>query len=112
MAVKRIDQVTFGAADMAKAKRFLGDWDVRAVSQSSGRLHYQTRGGSDVLVCNADDPALPAGFQPGNTLRELIWSAENQAELDKTLASVRKLAIVMAGANAIARTVVALVIGR
>src|SRR3954447_4313310 len=105
MALNGIDQVTFGAADMTEARRFLNDWGVTPVSASADRLHYQTRDGSDVVVRKSDDPALPAGIEPGNTLRELIWGAESQAELEKTLATVRMFADVKAGADGIARAV-------
>lgn len=105
MALNGIDQVTFGVADMAEAKRFLDDWGVTPVSESADRLHYKTRDGSDVIVRKAGDPSLPAGIEPGNTLRELIWGADSQAELDKALATLRTRATLTVGADGIARTV-------
>ena len=61
------------------------------------------RDGSEVIVRRAQDPSLPPGIEPGNTVREVIWSAESQADLGETLARLKARWPVSAGADGIQR---------
>jgi len=103
MALNGIDAVTFGVADMNEAKRFLDDWGVTPKEASGTLLRYETRDGSEVIVRPADTPGLPAGIEAGNTLREVVWGAETQAELDATLATLKAKYPVETGADGIVR---------
>lgn len=86
MALNGIDAVTFGVDNMTEAKRFLDDWGVKEIASDAFQLRYETRDGSEVIVRPVEDQSLPAGIEAGNTVREVIWGAENQQELDATLA--------------------------
>src|SRR5580658_603671 len=85
VALSGIDAVIFGVTDMAEAKRFLDDWGVKQISVDADRLVYETRDGAEVIVRPIDAPDLPAPIEPGNTVREVIWGADNAPELEKTL---------------------------
>ena len=102
MALSGIDAVIFGVADMAEAKRFLDDWGVRQISADADRLVYQTRDGAEVIVRPIDAPDLPAPIEPGNTVREVIWGADNAQELDKTLTRLKAGGGLETGADGLA----------
>lgn len=77
-----IDAVIFGVADMAAATRFCRDWGLHEVSETL----FTTRDGGEVILRPIDDPSLPPAIEPGNTVREVVWGAKDQASLDAALA--------------------------
>ena len=89
MALNGIDAVVFGVADMAEAKRFLDDWGVTPVSATADKLVYATRDGAQAIVRPMEAADLPPPIEAGKTVREVIWGAASQAELDKTLATLK-----------------------
>jgi catechol 2,3-dioxygenase-like lactoylglutathione lyase family enzyme len=103
VALSGIDAVIFGVTDMAEAKRFLDDWGVTQISVDADRLVYETRDGAQVIVRPIDAPDLPAPIEAGNTVREVIWGADNAQELDKTLAQLKASGGVETGADGLSR---------
>ena len=103
MALNGIDAVVFGVADMAEAKRFLDDWGVAPVSATPDRLVYQTRDGAEVIVRPKDSSDLPPAIESGNTVREVIWGAANEQELESTLKSLRSLPTFKTGVDGVPR---------
>ncbi len=103
MALMGIDAVVFGVADMAEARRFLDDWGVSQVSAAADKLVYRTRDGAEVIVKPADAPDLPAPIESGNTVREVVWGAADEAELSKTLEALRGLPSFRTGADGLPR---------
>jgi len=91
MSLMGIDAVVFGVPDMAEAKRFLEDWGVTQVSATADKLVYRTRDGAEVIVRPIDAAALPPAIEAGKTVREVIWGAASQKELDETLARLKSL---------------------
>lgn len=103
MSLQGIDAVVFGVADMAEAKRFLDDWGVAPVSSDPDKLIYRTLDGAEVVVRPKDAADLPPPIEAGNTVREVVWGAESQAELDKTLNALRGLKSFRIGPDGLAR---------
>lgn len=103
MALMGIDAVIFGVADMAEAKRFLDDWGVSPVSIAKDRLIYRTRDGAEVVAQPHDAADLPPAIEDGNTVREVIWGAANEQELERTLATLRTVDNFRTGADGLAR---------
>ncbi|MGC1780002.1 MAG: VOC family protein [Xanthobacteraceae bacterium] len=103
MSLQGIDAVVFGVADMAEAKRFLDDWGVAPVSATNDELIYRTQDGAEVVVRSKDAADLPPAIEPGNTVREVIWGAANQAELERTLSTLRGKGDFRTGADGLAR---------
>ncbi len=103
MSLQGIDAVVFGVADMAEAKRFLDDWGLTAVSNTADKLVYRTRDGAEVIVRSKEAADLPLPIESGNTVREVIWGAANQAELDRTVSALRGLPGFRVGADGLAR---------
>jgi catechol 2,3-dioxygenase-like lactoylglutathione lyase family enzyme len=103
MSLQGIDAVVFGVADMAEAKRFLDDWGVAPVSGSADKLVYRTRDGAEVIVRPKSEADLPPPIEDGNTVREVIWGAADQAELDETVNRLRGVASFRTGADGLPR---------
>jgi len=103
MALIGIDAVVFGVADMTEAARFLDDWGVSRESASADRLVYRTRDGAEVIVRPHDAPGLPSPIEAGNTVREVIWGAANEAELKKTVDVLRGVPGFHVGADGLPR---------
>ena len=103
MSLQGIDAVVFGVADMTEAKRFLDDWGVAAVSGTADKLVYRTRDGAEVIVRPKEAADLPPPIESGNTVREVIWGASDQAELDRTVNTLRDLPSFRVGADGLAR---------
>lgn len=89
MAFIGIDAVTFGVGNMAEARRFLQDWGVKEVFASQDRLEFQTQDGTQVIVRPHDAPDLPSAIEPGNTVREVVWGARSEAELQESVARLK-----------------------
>ncbi len=103
MSLQGIDAVIFGVADMAEARRFLDDWGVSPVSGSAEKLLYRTRDGAEVIVRPKGAADLPPPIEDGNTVREVIWGAADQAALDETVDRLRGLASFRIGADGLPR---------
>ena len=103
MALIGIDAIVFGVTDMKEAARFLDDWGVSRVSASADKLVYRTRDGSEVIVRPKDARDLPSPIEAGNTVREVIWGAASEAELNKTVDALRGLPGFHVGADGLPR---------
>jgi catechol 2,3-dioxygenase-like lactoylglutathione lyase family enzyme len=103
MAFNGIDAIVFGVADMAAARRFLDDWGVTQVSVTDDRLVYRTRDGAEVIVRPHHAPDLPPPIESGNTMREVIWGAASEQELQKSLAVLRGVETFRTGSDGLPR---------
>ena len=83
MAITGIDQVCFGVDDLPRCRDFFRDWGLESVSDGETGDDWATLNGSIVSLRPIDDPALPAAFEDGNTIREIIWGVESEADLDR-----------------------------
>ncbi len=105
MALNGIDAIVFGVTDMAAARRFLDDWGLSQVSINDNRLVYSTRDGTEVSVRPHDAGDLPAAIESGNTVREVVWGAANEKELEKILGRLRSVKGFHIGADGLPRVV-------
>ena len=83
MSITGIDRVTFGVEDLAECRKFFLDWGLKLSAERADGLDFTTLNGCEVLVRLATDPGLPPAFEPGSTLREVIWSAESTDDLGR-----------------------------
>jgi catechol 2,3-dioxygenase-like lactoylglutathione lyase family enzyme len=88
---------------MTEARRFLDDWGVAQVSVTADQLIYRTRDGAEVIVRPKEAADLPLPIEPGNTVREVIWGAADQQELDQTLETLRAVDSFRIGADGLPR---------
>lgn len=105
MGLSGIDAITFGVEDVAESRRFLEDWGLKLVAEEPTMLRFETRDGSEAIVRPIDDPSLPPAIETGSTVREIIWGAENEAELARTLEQVKKTGPVQTGPDGLVRAI-------
>jgi len=82
MSVEGIDEVTFGAKDLAACQRFFSDWGLTQLSVSDEEIVSESLNGCRVIAAASDKPGLPPGIEADPTLREVVWGVETQADLD------------------------------
>lgn len=81
MALTGVDAALFGVESLAEASRYLTDFGLSAQSSEDGVVRFVTRDGSEVVVREIADPALPPAMQAGPTLREVVWGVDAAADL-------------------------------
>jgi catechol-2,3-dioxygenase len=91
MSVLGIDEITYGANDVAACKRFFADWGLQLAREEGDRVVFETLNGCRVIVAAASRADLPPAMEPGNTLREVVWGVESEADLARYAERIRKL---------------------
>ncbi|MGL5523961.1 MAG: VOC family protein [Aeromonas veronii] len=82
MKITGIEALKFGVVDRAKAAAFLADFGLsRASSDIAGADLFLTLNQSRVYLFEVDDPRLPAAFETGSTLREVVWGVASTGGL-------------------------------
>ena len=76
-----IDQITYGASDLATCRRFFGDWGLALTHDEGGRLCYESLNGCRIIIADPELQALPPAFEDGPTLREVVWGVSDEATL-------------------------------
>lgn len=82
MRVLGIDEITFGAVDLAASRQFFDDWGLKLLREDTQTLVFETLNGCRVSVAQSGKPGLPAGVEPDPTLREVVWGVESEADLN------------------------------
>jgi len=100
-----IDRVVYGVEDLAKATRFFTDWGLKLVKDSVEVRVFETLEKSQVVLRLIDDPSLPSAIEEGPTVREVVWGAATQADLDAFLDKISSQVEVSCGNDGIARCV-------
>lgn len=78
MDVLGIDQITYGADDLALCKRFFSDWGMVLQEERPDLLSFACQNGCRVVVRPTDAPGLPAAIEAGPTLREVVWGVSSE----------------------------------
>ena len=81
MTILGIDEITYGASDLALCRRFFADWGLTLTAEGPGRLDYETLNGCRVRVADPEQVTLPAAIEAGPTLREVVWGLADAASL-------------------------------
>ncbi|EHN67838.1 MULTISPECIES: VOC family protein [Comamonas] len=81
MSVLGIDEISYGADDLAACRQFFLDWGLSLVDEQADRLVFETLNGCRVIVAATNHPDLPPAIEPGPTLREVVWGVESEADL-------------------------------
>ncbi|TFY97263.1 VOC family protein [Ramlibacter rhizophilus] len=81
MRVQGIDEVTFGAADLARCRQFFTDWGLTLVAEAPDQLDFECLNGCRVVVVHSDKPGVPAGVEPDPTLRQVVWGVQDESAL-------------------------------
>ncbi|MBL8384604.1 MAG: VOC family protein [Burkholderiales bacterium] len=81
MGILGIDEITYGATDLAACRRFFLDWGLTLAAESDTLLVFESLNGCRVRVARGDAPGLPPGIEPDPTLREVVWGVAADADL-------------------------------
>ena len=81
MSILGIEEITYGADDLATSRQFFSDWGLKLVRESADRLNFECLNGCKVNVADMRNPDLPPAFEDNPTLREVVWGVADEAEL-------------------------------
>ena len=81
MSVLGIDEISYGADDLAACRQFFLDWGLNLVDEQADRLMFETLNGCRVIVAATNHPSLPLAIEAGSTLREVVWGVQSEADL-------------------------------
>lgn len=82
MAILGIDEITYGADDLAVCRSFLDDWGLRWLREDETQLVYECLNGCRVVVADPRRKPLPDAIEEGPTLREVVWGVSDTATLE------------------------------
>ncbi|MBB3141386.1 VOC family protein [Halomonas organivorans] len=82
MSIVGIEALEFGAEDVEAGKQFVEDFGLAPVDGEAGAATFETLNGARLAVRSIDDPALPAAFEEGSTLRRMTWGVANLEALE------------------------------
>jgi catechol-2,3-dioxygenase len=88
MSVLGVDEITYGAEDLATCRQFFLDWGLALRAQSDDELVFECLNGCRVIVAAVNKPELPAAIEPGSTLREVVWGVASEADLARYAAAI------------------------
>jgi len=91
MSVLGIDEITYGADDLATCRKFFQDWGLNLVDEASDRLVFETLNGCRVIVADSKRADLPPAIEAGPTLREVVWGVESENDLAHYASRIRLL---------------------
>jgi len=79
MSIVGIEALEFGVEDLAVSKRFLADFGLSPVDETT----FETLNGARLSFAPLDDPQLPPAFESGSTLRRMTWGVDDATALAK-----------------------------
>ncbi len=82
MSILGIDRITYGVEDLDACRKFFQDWGLKLVREDAAGLDFESLNGCQIWVRLSTDTDLPPAFESGSTLREVIWGAESQSDID------------------------------
>ena len=77
-----IDKVVYGVEDLNECIRFFRDWGLACVDEGDDRARFETLDGAEVELRYRSDTTLPPAFEPGSTLRRVVWGVEDERRLE------------------------------
>lgn len=78
-----IEKIIHGVEDLSECMQFYDDWGLAKTSFNKNSALYKTMDGSEILLCNMNDPTLPPAIEKGSTIRHIVWGVKNKADLTK-----------------------------
>lgn len=99
-----IDRVVYGVEDMVKCRQFFSDWGLTLSSESDEEIVFETLEKSKIVLRHANDPSLPPAIEDGSTVREVVWGAASQADLDAFLERISSKVALTEGDDGRVRT--------
>jgi catechol-2,3-dioxygenase len=82
MSIQGIDEITLRSEDLPNCRRFFIDWGLSLKDESPQQLVFECLNGCRVIVAHPSRPHLPPGLENDPTLRQVVWSVKDAAELE------------------------------
>ena len=79
MNILRVEELVFGAEDVAAGTKYFDDWGLETIARSDKGGDFTMPSGQVIKVRAASDGSLPMTNEAGSTLREAIWGVDNKA---------------------------------
>ena len=89
--IEGIDAVTYSTERWDDARKFFGDWGLKALADGPAQQVWETLNGAQVRVRRPDDAGLPPAMEPGATLREVVWGVEGGGGMDALAVALRSV---------------------
>lgn len=83
MKILRIEELVFGADDVATGTRYFEDWGLQKAESGANGADFTMPSGQVIKVRAAGDAALPMTAEQGSTLREAIWGVDHKSALEE-----------------------------
>ena len=82
MTITRVEEVTYGVADVAQCSQFLTDFGLFPVETTPAESVFRTATNQLVRLRDIEDPALPSAVAEGPCIRQIIWGVSDAADID------------------------------
>jgi hypothetical protein len=90
MKILRVEELTFGAEDVAAGTKYFEDWGLEKTGGGAAGADFTMPSGQVIKVRAASDGSLPMTAESGSTLREAIWGVDTKAALDEIAAELSR----------------------
>src|SRR5215469_11908968 len=104
MNIRGIDRVVLGVEEMDAAQEFLSDYGLTAVEKSRDGATFEALDGSNLVLRQANDTALPMAVGASTNAREIIWGVDSGETLQSIGAELSKDRQVAMGNDGVLRT--------
>lgn len=88
MAIIGIETILYGVDDLAECTRYFEDFGLPLLERSDSHAHFRLDEGSNVLIRQIRDPAIPKSALVGTGVCEVIWGVDRQDSLDRLVKSL------------------------
>jgi len=85
-----IESAIYGVDDVATCTRFFDDYGLPLVSKSAEQAHFRLEEGSNVVLRQVKDAAIPRSGLQGIGVHETIWGVDGSESLESLVASLAK----------------------
>lgn len=82
MAIMRVEEISYGVADLANCRKFLQDWGLEELSASEQDVAFATGTHQILRLKHIGDPSLPPAVAEENCIRQIIWGVTSADDLD------------------------------
>lgn len=89
MKILRIEELVFGAEDVAAGTKYFADWGLETIAHGDAGGDFTMPSGQVIKVRSASDASLPAVAEQGPTLREAIWGVDTPRSLEEIGTALR-----------------------
>lgn len=76
-----VEKVIYGVAVLDEGRRFFNDWGLKELEASNTEVVFETLEGTQIIIRDMNDEALPKAVEEGPTVRRVVWGVADDASL-------------------------------